>query len=78
MNQTKRRAKPRRVLSLAEELRSAALASGLSIYRIAKDTSIDQSTLNKFVNGDRDNLRLDVADRLYRYFFEPPRRKRPP
>jgi transcriptional regulator with XRE-family HTH domain len=75
MKQPKRRDKSRRVISLAEELRLAAAASGLSVYRIAKDTGIDQSTLNKFMNGERDNLRLDVADRLYRYFFQLPRRK---
>lgn len=67
--------RPRRVLSLAEHIRDAAKASGLSVYRIAKDTGVDQSTLNKFLNGSRDNLRLDVADRLFRYLFKTPRRK---
>lgn len=53
---------------LAAVLREAVENSGLSVYRIAKDAAVDQSTLNKFVNGDRDNLRLDVADRLFEYF----------
>jgi len=66
----------RRPVSLAEHLRQAAADSGLSVYQIAKETCVDQSTLNKFLNGVRGNLRLDVADRLFRYFFEPPRRKR--
>jgi len=68
--------KRRRPVSLAEHLRQAAADGGLSVYRIAKETGVDQSTLNKFLNGARGNLRLDVADRLFRYFFEPPRRKR--
>ena len=54
--------------SLATLLRQAANDSGLSVYRIAKDASVDQSTLNKFLRGQRDNLRLDVADRLFDYF----------
>jgi transcriptional regulator with XRE-family HTH domain len=66
----------RHVLSLAEHLRQAASDSGLSVYRIAKDTGVDQSTLNKFLTGARDNLRLDVADRLFRFFFRPPLQKR--
>lgn len=65
----------RRILSLADQLRRAAADSGLSVYRIAKETGIDQSTLNKFLVGTRDNLRLDVADRLFRFFFRPPRPK---
>jgi plasmid maintenance system antidote protein VapI len=67
--------RPRRVLSLGEHLRSAAKDCGLSVYRIAKETGTDQSTLNKFLAGTRDNLRLDIADRLFRYFFKTPSRK---
>lgn len=53
---------------LAAILRDAAKRTGLSVYQIAKESGVDQSTLNKFINGDRDNLRLDVADRLFKYF----------
>lgn len=53
---------------LAAILRDVAERSGLSVYQIAKESGVDQSTLNKFINGDRDNLRLDVADRLFKYF----------
>ncbi|QEG36164.1 hypothetical protein Pr1d_34730 [Bythopirellula goksoeyrii] len=52
--------------SLAEPLRSSVSASALSVNRIAKLSNVDQSTLNKFMNGIRANLRLDVADRLFR------------
>ena len=53
---------------LAAALREAAERSGESVYRIAKNAGVDQSTLNKFLNGDRDNLTLAVADRLFKYF----------
>ncbi|HEX5471556.1 MAG TPA: helix-turn-helix transcriptional regulator [Lacipirellulaceae bacterium] len=55
-------------VSLAAVLRDAARDSGLSVYRIAKEGGVDQSTLNKFLNGERNNLRLDVADRLLKFF----------
>lgn len=54
--------------NLAAILRDAARRSGLSVYQIAKESGVDQSTLNKFLKGDRDNLRLDVADRLFKFF----------
>lgn len=65
-----------RFIPLAEQLRRAAAESGLSVYRIARDTGVDQSTFNKFMNGTRENLRLDVADRVFRYFFFSAGRKR--
>lgn len=61
--------------SLAEHIRKAAADSGLSVYHIARETGVDQSTLNKFLSGQRANIRLDVADRLYRFFFQAPRRR---
>ena len=52
--------------SLAGRLRKAALESGESVYRLAQLADLDQSTPNKFLKGTRDNLRLDMADRLCR------------
>jgi plasmid maintenance system antidote protein VapI len=52
--------------SLADHIREAARDSGLSVYRLAKEAGVDQSTLNKFLSGGRDNLTLGVADRLFR------------
>ena len=52
--------------SLAGLIRKAAQESGESVYRLAQLADLDQSTLNKFLNGTRDNLRLDMADRLCR------------
>lgn len=54
--------------TLAAVLRDAASSCGLSVYQIAKAAHVDQSTLNKFLSGKRDNLRLDVADRLFQFF----------
>ena len=54
-------------LTLADHIRQAYEASDLSVYQIAKQSQVDQSTLNKFLNGERENLRLDVADRVFRY-----------
>jgi transcriptional regulator with XRE-family HTH domain len=53
--------------SLADHIRCAAEESGLSVYRIARETGLDQSALNRFLNGTRDNVRLDVADRLFQF-----------
>jgi transcriptional regulator with XRE-family HTH domain len=52
--------------TLADHLRAAARASGLSVRQLAMRSETDQSTLNKFLNGERPNLRLDIADRLFR------------
>src|SRR5262245_32756333 len=54
-------------MSLADHIRKAADESGLSVYRIANDAQVDQSLLNKFMTGSRPNLRLDIADRLFRF-----------
>lgn len=69
--------------SLADLIREAARDSGLSVYRLAKEAEVDQSTLNKFLTGGRDNLTLEVADRLFRVLGlrvvrRPPRRRNRP
>ena len=53
---------------IADAIRRAADKSGLSVYRIAKDTGLSQSALNRFFNGTRDNIRLDVGECLFEYF----------
>ncbi len=70
--------KPDVTPSLADHIRQAARDSGWSVYRLALEAGVDQSTLNKFLAGDRENLRLDIADRLFRVLgLEVVRRKRP-
>lgn len=53
--------------TLADQLRAAVADSGLSHYRIAKDTGISQPIITRFVNGDR-SVSLDTAGKLAAYF----------
>ena len=57
---TKKRSKR---AAFSDEVRNAIEDSGLSRYRIAKDADIDQSTLSRFVHGQR-TLSLETVDRL--------------
>ena len=50
---------------ILEEIRKAIKKSGLSRYRIAKDTGIDQSVLFRIVNAG--SCSIETADRLCRY-----------
>ena len=56
----------RRPKKMTDEIRQAIGDSGLTRYRIAKDTGIDESTLAKFYHGYR-GLSLDNLDRLCEY-----------
>ena len=53
--------------SFANQLRRAIKQSDESIYQIAKETGIAEPVLYRFHNGLRENLRLDVAEKLARY-----------
>lgn len=44
---------PKKLPSVADQLRRLIDASGLSRYQIAKETGIDESALAKFYNGKR-------------------------
>lgn len=46
--------------TLAEQLKAAVLASGMTPYRIAKSAGITSPVLTRFMNGKRD-LRLETA-----------------
>jgi plasmid maintenance system antidote protein VapI len=52
--------------TIAESLRQAIRTSGSSVYSLAKETSIPQSMLTRFVNGK--DIRLETADRLAKFF----------
>lgn len=56
----------RRSKKLTDQVRQAIDDSGLTRYRIAQDTGIDESSLAKFYNGHR-GLSLDNLDRLGEY-----------
>jgi transcriptional regulator with XRE-family HTH domain len=50
-------------IPLSEQLRQAIRDCGESRYSLAKRTGVDQSTLTRFMSGER-GLRLDVVDVL--------------
>ena len=59
----KRKKKP----TVSETLRQAIednWANGVTSYRIAKNSGIDQGTIDRFVFGERPNIRIDTVNRL--------------
>ena len=56
----------RRPKKMTDQVRQAIDDSGLTRYRIAQDTGIDESTLAKFYHGTR-GLSLQNLDRLCEY-----------
>jgi transcriptional regulator with XRE-family HTH domain len=53
-------------LTMTEVLKAAIEESGLTRYRIAKDTGIDEAALMRFMRGEQ-SIRLDKADVLADY-----------
>lgn len=53
-------------MSISDQLREAVRACG-SVYAVARDSGVNQSSLNRFMNGERD-LRLTAVDKLANYF----------
>ena len=53
----------RRTKKMTDQIRQAIDECGLTRYRIAKETGIDESALAKFYNSRR-GLSLDALDRL--------------
>jgi plasmid maintenance system antidote protein VapI len=53
--------------TMTEVLRKAIAESGLTLYRIAKDTGVVKSSLIRFTAGET-SLHLDKADVLAEYF----------
>jgi transcriptional regulator with XRE-family HTH domain len=51
---------------ITDQLRQAIAESGVSRYRIAKDTGVSQSTLAQFVNGKR-GLSMEALDAIGQY-----------
>ena len=56
-----------RYKTLTDTLRDAMNQSGLSQYRIAKDTGLEVASVRRFMLGMQ-GLRLDKADILAQYF----------
>ena len=61
-------------MDLSDRLRRSMDESGLSLYRIAKDTETNYSTIHQFVTGRR-GLYLTTAGKIFDYLgwkMEPP------
>jgi plasmid maintenance system antidote protein VapI len=54
-------------VSLTAQLRRAIKTSGVSVYRIAKDSRIPWAVVYRFAAGKR-QIKLDTADKLAAYF----------
>jgi len=50
-------------MELQDALRQAIIKSGLSYYRLAKESGVDSVVISRFAAGERD-LRLETASRL--------------
>ena len=60
-------AKRKKKLTVSETLRKTIednWKTGVTSYRIAKNSDIDQGTIDRFVSGERPNIRIDTVDRL--------------
>ena len=53
-------------LTVSEALKKAIEASGVSRYRISKETGVEESALSRFVNGKR-SLDLRSVDEVATY-----------
>ena len=54
-------------MKVGEVLKRAIKESGVSRYRIAQETGIEQSALSRFMSGER-GLALDAVEALCSYF----------
>ncbi len=54
-------------MSITSQLLEAIEKSGLTLYRIAKDSQTPYAVLRRFVNGER-GIKLETADRLAELF----------
>lgn len=57
---------PRKPAPLSDQLRRAIVGSGVSRYRIAKETGVSQSSLALFVSGAR-GLSMEALDAVGQY-----------
>jgi len=55
-------------MALPQQLKEAIQKSGLTVYRISKDSGVPQPTLQRFVSGERDIRLGQTADKLAAYF----------
>lgn len=53
---------------LTARLKTAILDSGLSVNKVAGEAGVPQQVLQRFVSGERENIRLDTAAKLFAFF----------
>jgi len=63
-------------MDIADILRKVTRQRQLSVYQIAKETGLNQSGLNQFFNGTKDDLRLSTVQVLCDYLGLEIRQKR--
>ena len=55
-----------RAKTVSDQLRKAIADSGVSLYRVSKDSGVSYGALHRFVHGQTD-LRLETVDKLAIY-----------
>ena len=65
-------------MDIASTLRYVVEQRQLSVYQIAKDTGLNQSGLNQFFNGTKDDLMLSTIQVLFDYLGLEVRQKKDP
>jgi transcriptional regulator with XRE-family HTH domain len=53
--------------TLSDQLRAAIRDSGLSVYRIAKETGVSQPSISRFLNRKR-TINIEAAEALATFF----------
>ena len=51
-------------MSISAQLRAAIEARDVTLYRIAKDSEVNWSALQRFVDGSRPDIRISTVDKL--------------
>jgi plasmid maintenance system antidote protein VapI len=59
--------KPKPISNLTSALRKAVADTDDNFYELERQTGVKRQSLMKFVRGEQ-SLRLDMADRLAKYF----------
>lgn len=58
-----KKAMPKPAATLVDQLRAAIRDSGLTVYRLAKNSGVSQPVIDRFLTGERD-IRLETAAKL--------------
>ena len=56
--------KPQTVSEVLIQAIENAWDNGVTTYRIGKNSDVDPATIDRFVSGERPNIRIDTVNRL--------------